>query len=189
MDAPRLAQLDAALLRFASGGSPYSGTVFRILTPRYANSRDALSGEGSRHDSGRFHVKGAFLITYAGCTLKQAEWEHSHTSRNAGIAREDSLPLTTLSADVRFSRVLDLTDRTVRRQLKVTKAQLSGGAWAGPSGETLTQAIGRLARQHGFEAILTPSLGPGDNLNLLPENLLPGSSVKIVNEDRLPPPG
>jgi len=148
---------------------------------------DALSGEGSRRASGRFHMKGAFLIAYTGCTLPQAEWEYSNISRNSGITREDSLPLTTLSADVNFTKVLDLTDRAVRRHLNVTKQDLSQSAWGTSPDETLTQAIGRLAYQHGFEAIITPSAGPGNNLNILPQNLLPGSFAHIINEDRLPP--
>ena len=187
MDALRLAQLGSALQALALRDHPYAGKVFRIMTPLYANKVDALSGEGSRRASGRFHVKGAFLIAYTGCILPQAEWEYSNTSRNSGITREDSLPLTTLSADVNFNKVLDLTDRAVRRQLKVTKQDLSKSAWGISPIETLTQVIGRLAHQHGFEAIITPSSGPGNNLNILPQNLLPGSFVHIINEDRLPP--
>ncbi len=187
MDALRLAQLDSALQVLALRDDPHMGKVFRIMTPLYANKVDALSGEGSRRASGRFHVKGTFLIAYTGCTLPQAEWEYSNTSRNSGIAREDSLPVTTLSADVNFTKVLDLTDRAVRRQLKVTKQDLSQSTWGASPDETLTQILGRLAHQHGFEAIITPSAGPGNNLNILPQNRLPGSFVHIINEDRLPP--
>ena len=187
MDALRLAQLDSALQLLASRDNLHAGRVFRIMTPLYANKEDALSGKGSRRASGRFHVKGAFLIAYTGCTLPQAEWEYSNTSRNSGITREDSLPLTTLSAEVNFNKVLDLADRAVRRRLKVTKQDLCQSIWSTSPDETLTQAIGRLAHRHGFEAIITPSAGPGDNLNILPQNLLPGSFVHIINEDRLPP--
>ena len=188
IDALRLAQLDSALQSLALPANPYVGKVFRIMTPLHANKVDALSGQGSRRASGRFHVKGAFLIAYTGCTLPQAEWEYSNTSRNSGITREDSLPLTTLSAEVNFNKVLDLTDRAVRRRLKVTKQDLSQSIWGTSPDETLTQAIGRLAHQHGFEAIIAPSSGPGNNLNILPQNLLPASFVHIINEDRLPPP-
>ena len=168
MDAIRLGELDAALRSLTLSPTSYLSKVFRIVIPLYANKVDALSGQGSRGASGRFHVKGAFLISYTGCTLRQAEWEYAHTARNNAITREDSLPLITLSADVALSKVLDLTDRVVRRQLKVTKKELSQGIWNASSGETLTQVIGRLAHQQGFEAILTPSAGPGNNLNLLP---------------------
>lgn len=188
MEALRLAHLDSALQVLVLSAVSYQGRVFRILTPLYANKRDALSGLGSLPASGRFHAKGAFLIAYTGCTLPQAEWEYSHTARNAGITREESLPLTTLSADAHLSKVLDLTNRAVRRRLKVTQKELSQKAWQASSSETLTQAIGRLAHQHGFEAILTPSAGFGNNLNLLPQNYLPDSFVRIIHEDRLPPP-
>lgn len=188
MDATRLPHLDTALRLLALSASSYTGRVFRILAPLYGNKVDALSGNGSSRASGRFHAQGAFRIVYTGCTLQQAEWEHAHTTRNSGLSREDTLPITTLSADVSFSRILDLTDRKVRRRLKVTKPDLSQNTWSASPGETLTQVIGRLAHQHGFEAILAPSSGPSDNLNILPQNLLSGSFIRIINEDKLPRP-
>lgn len=187
MDAARLAQIDLALQTLAaSANCPYSGTVFRILAPLYGNKDDALSGEGALYAAGRFNVQAVFRISYTGCTLKQAEWEFFSTGRNAGTPREDLLPITMLSADVTLSKVLDLTDARVRRRLGIKKSDITQSVWNTASGEALTQAIGRLAHKNGFEAILTPSLGPGNNLNLLPDNYLPGSSVKINHEDRLP---
>src|SRR5665213_2221444 len=100
MDSARLVQLDAALQSLALGACPFKGTIFRVLPPLYANKADAFSGHGSLRASGRYHAQGAFLIVYAGCTLKQAEWEYANTSRNSGLTREESLPLAILSADV-----------------------------------------------------------------------------------------
>ena len=172
-DAARIAGLQAALQELVPHSATYVGLCFRCLRPKYANKRDAFSGDGSRFASGRFHRRGAFPIVYAGCTLRVAEWETSHTARNSGFQREDLLPLTTISAEVKLNRVLDLTDRRVRRVLRVTLADLRQSPWSSAQFETLAQSIGRLAHECGFEAILAPSAGPGINLNILPDNLQP----------------
>jgi hypothetical protein len=55
--------------------------------------------------------------------------------------------------------------------------------------EAFTQQIGRLARETGFEAILVPSaVTRGKNLDIFPDRLLPGSSLKIINRHLLPLP-
>jgi len=55
--------------------------------------------------------------------------------------------------------------------------------------EAFTQQLGRLARDAGFEAILVPSaVTRGKNLDVFPDRLLPGSSLKIINRSRLPLP-
>lgn len=163
MDALRLAHLDTVIQSLALSAGPYTGRIFRLLTPLYANKADALSGGGSTRASGRFHVRGAFRIVYTGCTLRQAEWEHSHTARNSGIAREDTLPLESHQA----GPVTEHLEHSRRDAYTSSRA-------------ARTQA--------GFEALLTPSLGPGSNLNILPQNLRAGSSMFIVNENSLPPP-
>lgn len=189
MDAATLARLDAALQGLAAGSNyAFTGTIYRLVTPLYANSADALSGVGGLHASGRFNFRGAFRISYTGLSLRQAEWEFYNTARNSGFSRADLLPITTLSANATLSKVLDLTRQSIRRQMNVTKAALSKGAWDTPPDDSLTQAIGRLAHKHGFEAIKAPSQRSDSNLNLLPDNYLPGSSVNIIREDCLPPP-
>lgn len=46
---------------------------------------------------------------------------------------------------------------------------------------TLTQELGRLAREAGFEALLVPSAAtPGTNLVLFPDRLDPASSVHLL---------
>lgn len=186
MDAKRLGELDNAIQILSHNKLPYHGRVFRILTPKYANKTEAFSGNGALQASGRYNVKGIFRIAYTANTLRQAEWEFFNTSRNSGINKEDCLPLTYISADVNLTNVLDLCDRNIRRQLKITKKELITTIWGATCIETLPQAIGRISNKYGFEAILAPSSGPSYNINLLPENYLPSSTIFIVNEDRLP---
>ena len=129
------------------------------------------------------------MITYArllSTDLSTAEWECLNMARSVGIDTAYLLPYTAISAAVKLSRVLNLNDPAVRKALKVTLTDLRASKWDGSSEGTLTQLIGSLAYEAGFEAIAAPSLGGGQNLNIFRQNLLAGSSLKIVNEDELP---
>ena len=98
------------------------------------------------------------------------------------------MPMTTLSANVQLGKVLDLTDALVLQSLGVTLTDIRDAPWNNPAGETLTQVIGRLAYEAGFEALLAPSGSGDDNVNLFPANLQTISVLKIINEQDLPPP-
>ncbi len=182
-DIVRLTRTLSAL--FASAGG-YSGYCFRLVKPQHGTRSDTFSGAGSRFASGRFHVKGQFVIVYTGTSLETAQWEYFHTARSVGIDPAFLLPCTAVSAAVTLSKVLDLTDARVRRALQVTLRELRSAGWSGSSAETGPQLLGRLAHAAGFEALLVPSAGGGQNLNILRQNLRPGSAVDILNAGELP---
>ena len=181
-------RLTRAMARLFGRAQSFSGYCYRCVKPQYSNRLDAFSGAGSQKVSGRFHVKGKFIVVYTSTSLSAAGWEYLNTAASAGIDTAYLLPYTAISAAVTLSRVLDLTDPLVRRALNVTLVGLRASVWAGNSQETFTQLIGRLAYEAGFEAILVPSAGSGQNLNIFRQNLQPASSVKIVNEDHLASP-
>ena len=54
--------------------------------------------------------------------------------------------------------------------------------------EALTQALGRLARYHGFAALLAPSAARlrGVNVVIYPDRIASGGRMAVVNPDRLP---
>jgi hypothetical protein len=54
--------------------------------------------------------------------------------------------------------------------------------------EALTQALGRLARDHGFAALLAPSAARprGANVVIYPDRIPARGRLSIVNADRLP---
>jgi hypothetical protein len=53
--------------------------------------------------------------------------------------------------------------------------------------EAFTQQLGRLAREAGFEAILvTSAVTHGKNLDIFPDRLLAGLSLKVINRHLLP---
>jgi RES domain-containing protein len=186
MDQAQIDRLTRALTRLSGRAEAFSGYCFRCVKPYYSSSLDAFSGAGSQKVSGRFHVKGKFIIVYTSTNLQTAGWEYLNTAVSIGLDTAYLLPYTAVSAEANFSRVLNLTDSRVRKALKVTLAELRTSVWNGTSQETLTQLIGRLAYEAGFEAILAPSAGRGQNLNILRQNLQATSYVKIVNEDQLP---
>ena len=186
MDQAQADRLARDMVKNFGRAEAFSGYCFRYVTPKYSSSLDAFSGAGSLKVSGRFHVKGNFVIVYTSTELKTAEWEYFHTARSAGIDTTFLLPCTVISATVKLSRVLNLTDAKVRRVLKVTLKELCGSTWDGSLKETLTQAIGRFAYEAGFEAVLVPSVGGGQNLNIFRQNLLAASSLEIINADKLP---
>jgi hypothetical protein len=98
-----------------------------------------------------------------------------------------------VSIQARLRRTLKLTGRRVSRILGVTRGQLLGEDWrACNTGgeEALTQAIGRLVWDAGWEGLVAPSAANPDGVNLIvfPGNLLPPRSyLLIINRDQLPP--
>ena len=159
------------------------------MQPKYGNSLDAFSGEGSLKVSGRFHVRGNVRLVYTSTDLNTAQWEYCNTARSSGLNITSLLPYIIIGADVTLSKVLDLSDALVRERLGVTLAEVRSVKWDASPDQTLTQIIGRLAYEAKFEAILAPSRGGGLNLNIFRQNLLPDSSIEIINEDKLPAPG
>lgn len=188
IDSVRLDQLMRAITRLATRPALFDGYCFRVTKPRFGNRCDAFSGAGSLYASGRFNVQGKFLVVYTSCSFEGANWEYTHTARSSNVDLASLLPISTLSVRVQLSKVLDLTSQRVRRALRITLADLRSQDWVSSPDEALTQAIGRLAFEAGFEAILVPSAAGSPNLNILPANLLPGSVLEIVNESELPPP-
>ncbi len=188
MDQAQVDRLTRAMTRLVGRAEAFSGYCFRCVKPYYSSGPDAFSGAGSQKVSGRFHVKGKFVIIYTGTALQTAEWEYLNTAASIGFDTAYLLPYTAIGAETKLNRVLNLTNPGTRRALNVTVTDLRTSVWNGSSQETLTQLIGRLAYQVGFKAILVPSAGGGKNLNILRQNLQATSYIKIVNEDQLPRP-
>ncbi|MDQ2687860.1 MAG: RES family NAD+ phosphorylase [Armatimonadota bacterium] len=184
----QLAFLETQLQKIRRRPSAYVGLCYRCVVPLYGNSRDALSGAGRLKSSGRFHSGGAFRIVYTACSARTAEWEFFHTARSRGFPKEDLYPMTTLVITADLEGVLKLTNPLVLRALGVSRQDLQAPVWQSSSQETLTQAIGRLAYETGFTAILVPSAGRGQNLNVMPDRMTARDVFEIRNVDRLPPP-
>jgi len=172
---------------------PFSGVCFRNVSLQYANRQDIISAQGSINAGGRFNLKGAFDILYLSCDLHACLEETTKSLQRPGFEVAMLLPCTIVGIEVKLSLVLDLTKGVTRRKLGITKKSLIADDWEKRQNvdnqEAYTQQIGRLAREAGFEAILIPSaVTRGKNLDIFPDRLLLGSSLKVVNRHLLPLP-
>lgn len=113
--------------------------------------------------------------------------EYLAQNRRQGLPDHAALPAVTVGVSLNLERVLDLNDRSIRRRLRVTKTDLTGGSHdLGPI-EHLTQTLGRLARSEGYQAILAPSAVRllSANIVVFPDRLSTGQMLPI-HADRLP---
>ncbi|MBV9852223.1 MAG: RES family NAD+ phosphorylase [Armatimonadetes bacterium] len=170
---------------------PFAGICFRNVSQQFANRHDILSARGSAIAGGRFNFRGTFEVLYLSCDVHTCLEETTKAFQRDGFDVAKTLPRTIIGVEVAVSRVLDLTDPTVRRRLGITRASLTGTDWLYDQEvlgrEAVTQEAGRLAREAGFEAILTPSAVSriGRNLDVFPDRLLSGSLCWVVNAERL----
>jgi RES domain-containing protein len=173
--------------------APFSGVCFRNVSQEFANVQDILSAQGSLHAGGRFNFMNVFAVLYLSCDLHTCVEETTKSARLPEMEVANVLPRTLIGIEVMLSRVLNLTDATIRRRLRITKKSLIADDWEKLQNvdkqEAFTQQIGRLAREIGFEAILVPlAVTRGKNLDVFPDRLLPSSSLKIINRHLLPLP-
>jgi RES domain-containing protein len=130
---------------------------------------------------------------YSALDIRTATEESLAHHRYFGFPLETALPRVMISIRVSLQRVFDLTEQRPRRTLGVNRGQLLGEDWRARNAngeEALTQAIGRLAWENQWEAMLVPSAAEpkGVNLIIFPGNLLPPESyLLIINRDQLPP--
>jgi len=163
---------------------PWSGVAYRSVSPAWAGDRDLLSGEGVRRYGGRWNAAGGFAAVYASLTPETAVGEALAHVRHYGIPEADAMPRIVVALDAAVAALLDLTDGSVRRSLRVSRRRLRTDPWrsAAEGGrEALTQAIGRAAFEAGLEALLVPSAADrrGANLVVFPARLRPGSRLAV----------
>jgi RES domain-containing protein len=132
-----------------------------------------------------------FRAVYASLDEGTALNEARQQNVRQGVPTWMSLPLVVTAIEAELSPVLDLTDGRVRRALRVSRQRMVAEPWWSMQDqglEALTQAIGRLARDDGFVALLVPStLGViAANMVIFPDRLTPTDRLTIINPDRLP---
>jgi RES domain-containing protein len=179
----------ARSLKYKSG---WMGDAFRSTAVRYASRDDLLTGQGAKSAGGRWNPAGGFATVYTSLTPETALAEYLAHYRYFGWPLSSAMPYVMVGLEITLQKVLDLTDGRVRSSLGVSEARMLDTRWrkAGTH-ESLTQAIGRCAFEAELEAILVPSSAALGEVNLVvfPGNLLtPGSWIKIINREELPPP-
>ena len=191
MPHPESDRLRHALERCASRAVRWSGEVYRAASPRYANKDDLLTGVGSKAVGARWNSPRSFPTVYTSLDPHTALDEVLAHLRYYGFPIESAMPRVTVSVRARLLRVLDLTDGKTRSALRVSERRMLDEPWreeqkAGR--EALTQALGRIGHELGWEAFLVPSAAGRGGLNLIvfPANLSRRSSLEIINVAGLP---
>lgn len=186
---PQSGEIAKAMQKCVSLAIPWSGPIFRSVSPEYANATDLLSGIGSKTFGARFTPKGGFPCVYGSLDPDTAMAEALAFHRRAGIPVEQAMPRVFVSIRVHAQRILSLTDGHIRTLLRISHRGLTEEQWQEKQNrgrEALTQAIGRVARNLGFEGLLTSSAqGAGENIVIFSDKLLPGSRLKIINAGKL----
>jgi RES domain-containing protein len=159
----------------------------------YANRDDLLTGAGAKRDGARWNPPDSVATVYTSLEMQTATEEALSHHRYFGFAVETALPRVMVAIRVSLRRVLNLTDPRPRSALGITRGRLTAEDWRAANArgeEALTQAVGRLAWENGWEGLLvSSSADPGGvNLIVFPGNLVPPESyLLIVNRDQLPP--
>jgi RES domain-containing protein len=169
-----------------------TGIIYRAASVRRANPADLIAGIGSQLTGGRWTPPGAFRAVYASRDEATALDEARQQNLRQGVPPWMALPLVLTALEVDLRPALDLTDGRVRRALRISRERMLAEPWwllQDRGREALTQALGRLARDHGFVALLVPSAArlQGTNVVVYPDRITAGGRLAVVNPERLPP--
>ena len=171
----------------------FRGTLYRACDPTYANTRDLLSGEGSRKSGGRWNGPDTYATVYLAQTVEGSIAESLGLPGVYGFDPARRLPLTLVAVEAHLKVALDFTDPGVRRTLSVTLSMMNTCDWRSDNAagrESITQALGRAAFELGAQGIVVPSAVKRSfkNLNVFPANLPAVGRLAIIAADKLPPP-
>ena len=170
---------------------PFGQLVYRSSTPKYATETDLITGEGSKRQGGRWNPLG-IAVVYASLTPETALAETLAHDRYYNLPIENAMPRTFVALQVKTQSILDLTDGQVRRRLGVSLDAIRTVDWRSEmhlGRKPITQEIGQAAFEVGLEGLIVSSAADtkGKNLLIFPTNLQPGSTVTVLNADRLNP--
>jgi RES domain-containing protein len=187
--APTLEQLKTRLSQLLSSAAPFAQVVYRSSTPKYAKETDLLTGEGSRRFGGRWNPIGIAAV-YASLTPEIAMAEALANNRYFRIPIEDAMPRTFVAIEASIETAIDFRSGPVRQRIQVALNRILAVDWrkeVRAGREPITQLIGKAASEVGVEAMIVPSAAnpQGHNLLVFPPNLRPGSTVRVLNSDRL----
>ncbi len=162
----------------------------RSVLTEHANPKAFASGEGAAVSGGRWSPIG-MRAAYFALDPRTAAAESFQGFKAYGSTC-DVPPRVFVGTRVTLSGLLDLTSASVRRMLGFSLRELLEEDWLTLQlygEESWTQAIGRGAKQSGFEGLLARSAvdrPKGVNLVVFPESLLAGSHLTPMGLRDLP---
>jgi len=167
---------------------PWSGIIFRSVSPQYARPGDILSGYGSYQAGGRWNAPGIYAIYGSLEPGLAADESFNFLLQHFGWQNRDIPPRMLVGIRASLRVVLDLTDPTHVHTLLDLEALLLED-WRKTNGErkeSRSQALGRAVTDLA-EGILTPSrIRNGKNLVIYPRSLKPESKIEVLGQDKLP---
>ena len=167
---------------------PWSGVIFRSVSPRYAKPIDILSGYGSFQSGGRWNAPGIYAIYGSIEPGLAVDESFNFLLRHFGWQNRDIPPRLVVGIRISLQAVLDLT-RPASVSHRLNLEELLGEDWRKMNGEqkeSRTQALGRAVADLG-EGILAPSrIRTGKNLVIYPRSLRSGSWIEVLGEGDLP---
>lgn len=167
---------------------PFEGVVYRAVTPRFARSHDAASGEPGKLHHGRWTPAGLGRAMYASLDPETALAESLAHHRYFGIPVDQALPKVIVSIEVRLGRLVDLTAPRSLRVLGIDVKELTDCDWrrALDTGvEPITHALGRVLYELKAEGALAPSGARHGSRNIVvfPDHFTGGSRVRARGLD------
>ena len=163
------------MLRAKELATAWRGKFYRSCEPKYAQSNDLVTGQGSFEHGGRWNGPGTCRAVYGSFTPEVALQESLAALRRAGMDVAAGMPRVTTWVEASVVR-LDLTDAKVLKVLGIASDELTKEHWRAPgegAEESLTEALGRAAYAAGLEALEVPSAAVTGERNLVvfPANL------------------
>jgi RES domain-containing protein len=167
---------------------PWSGVIFRSISPRYARPADILSGLGAYQAGGRWNAPGVYAIYGSLEPGLAADESFNFLLQHFGWQSRDVPPRMLVGIRVSLRAVLDLASVTnIHPPLDLGQLLLED--WRKMNGErkeSRSQALGRAVTDIA-EGILTPSrIRNGKNLVIYPRSLKPESTIEVLGQDKLP---
>jgi RES domain-containing protein len=166
---------------------PWSGVIFRSVSPQYARPNDILSGHGAYQAGGRWNAPGIYSIYGSLEPGLAADESFNFLLRHFGWQSRDVPPRMLVGIRVSLRAVLDLTNlKSVLTPLDLEHLLLED--WRKTNGgrrESRSQALGRAVTDLA-EGILMPS-HIRNGRTLVPILTCPSAEANIVGRENFPP--
>ncbi len=186
---PRYAHFRSVLEADADWLTPWDGDCWRYQDVEFPSAKQILSGDGAFCNGGRLNVMGSFRVVYGSAADETALRESAARARRYGLTVRK--PRILVCIEMKLQKVLDLRQAAVRKALGVTLAELRAEDWETLQNnriESLGQCLGRAAFNTKAEGVIIPSFAHhgGINVGWFSKNALAGSTIKIVEGEKLP---
>ncbi len=165
--------------------------VYRQGLPRWMSLPYRFTGVGSVFTGARWSVKELMPTVYASTELRTLLAEAYYKARRYGWRPAQFQPQLTVLMHWELQSVVDLTNATTRRALKVTKNAIVSCDWSAEQAsgtEPVTQAIARAAFENLAEGLVVPSARRKGGVNLVyyPTHRRDGTVIQTLNEANIP---